>query len=273
MGAAADRWRAELAAWAIPPEILAQAPESPWHFPVELFAGRADAAKEEPSPSDRRALEVLPEGGSVLDVGCGAGASSLPLAGRAGSITGVDGSDGMLDAFAERAEAAGVAFTPVQGRWPAVAGRVVTADVVACHHVAYNAPDLDVFALALTAHARRRVVLELTPSHPTSNLNPLWLRFWDLERPTGPTADDAEAVLRDAGLEPERQDWTAPPGGGFSRLEDLVAFVRRRLCLPADRDAEIKGAIQEDLYAGEGGGFDFGPRRVATLWWAGSAPD
>ena len=38
-----------------------------------------------PTPTTRRALEALPEGGSVLDVGVGGGATSLPLAGRAGS--------------------------------------------------------------------------------------------------------------------------------------------------------------------------------------------
>src|SRR2546430_4648282 len=53
-GAAADRWRDDLAAWAIPQPILDAAPESPWHFPVELFARRADAARSRLSPSNLR---------------------------------------------------------------------------------------------------------------------------------------------------------------------------------------------------------------------------
>ncbi|MDP9241458.1 MAG: SAM-dependent methyltransferase, partial [Actinomycetota bacterium] len=88
---AADQWRDELASWAIPDEILAAASESPWGFPVELFRV-ADAV--EPSmpdtPSRRRALEALPAGGSVLDVGCGGGAASLALAPPAGRLVGVD---------------------------------------------------------------------------------------------------------------------------------------------------------------------------------------
>ena len=34
---ALERWREQLDGWAIPAEILAAAPESPWGFPVGLF--------------------------------------------------------------------------------------------------------------------------------------------------------------------------------------------------------------------------------------------
>src|SRR5438045_4065380 len=186
---AADRWRQALADWAIPEEILAAAPESPWTFPVELFARRADAASEAPTVSNRTALEALPEGGAVLDVGCGGGAASLPLAEGAGQLIGVDSSDGMLEAFRERAERAGVAVRTVPGTWPEVASGTPAADVVVCNHVFYNAPDLASFALALTEHARSRVVVELTQRHPQSSLNDLWLRFHGLHRPERPTVD------------------------------------------------------------------------------------
>src|SRR3954465_14601387 len=73
---AADRWREELAGWEIPPEILAQAPESPWGFPPELFAAPPDPVD---TPSRDRALEGLPPGGSVIDVGCGGGGGGLAL--------------------------------------------------------------------------------------------------------------------------------------------------------------------------------------------------
>src|SRR5215510_4346551 len=119
-GFAAERWREALERWAIPENILAAAPESPWTFPVELFASRADSAVASPSPSAQRALEALPDGGSVLDVGSGAGAASLPLATMASRIVAVDTSDAMLEAFAERARGAGVAAETILGRWPDV---------------------------------------------------------------------------------------------------------------------------------------------------------
>lgn len=272
MSTAAERWRDALAAWAIPQDILARAPESPWGFPVELFASRADAATGQLTPSNRRALEALPERGTVLDVGCGAGAASLPLAGRASALVGVDTSPRMLEEFRARAQAAGVRVQTVEGSWPEVAPRTPVADVVVCHHVLYNVPDLPAFALALTAHARARVVVELTERHPMSPLNPLWLRFHGLVRPTRPTADDAVEVLQELGLDPGREDWQTPGTGGFSRLEDLVAWVRRRLCLTPDRDPELLEAIRDQVVRREDGTLGFPPRAVVTLWWDGGAP-
>jgi SAM-dependent methyltransferase len=267
---AAERWREDLASWAIPQDILDRAPENPWHFPVQLFTSRADVAGREPTPSDRRAVEALPQGGSVLDVGCGAGAASLPLASKASRLTGVDGSSEMLAEFDRRASEAGVASTAVEGRWPDVSGRVPVADVVVCHHVFYNAPDLPQFARALTGHACSRVVAELTGAHPMSNFNELWLRFHGVVRPTRPTADDAEAVLREVGLEPRREDWVAKRRGGFERRGDAVAWVRRLLCLQPDRDPEVAAALEGWLVENEG---RVGPpdRPVVTLWWEGMA--
>jgi SAM-dependent methyltransferase len=264
----AERWRAALESWAIPPDILAAAPESPWGCPVELFASRADDAVTHPTPSNLLALEALPEGGEVLDVGCGAGAASLPLAGTAGRLTGVDTNAAMLRAFADRAA---VTFEAVEGRWPDVADHTPPADVVVANHVIYNVPDLAPFVLRLTDHARRRVVVELTPNHPLSHDSSLWLRFHGVVRPTDPTVADVIDVIRDTlGVDPGRQDWTAPPGGRFARKDDLVAWIRRRLCLPKDRDPEIEEALGPSLDLG-GTGFGFGPRPVVTLWWDGSA--
>ena len=266
------RWRDQLDGWAIPAEILAAAPESPWGFPVGLFRSRAHrAGSGPPTPSNTEAARHLPAGGSVLDVGAGAGAASLPLAGTAGRLVGVDELPEMVAAFLAAADAAGVDAEAVEGRWPEVAGRVGPADVVVCHHVLYNVADLAPFALALTDHARARVVVQLTARHPLSSLSPLWRRFHGLERPRGPVAGDAETALRALGLEVVREDWTTPHVASFERFEDLVAFARRRLCLPAERDPEIAEAL-EPLSVRDDAGFRMAPPRrpVVTLSWPGA---
>jgi precorrin-6B methylase 2 len=272
---AVERWREALEAWAIPQEILDAAPESPWGLPPELFRRRAEAAVErEPSALVERALESLPEGGTVIDVGVGGGATSLPLAGRASQITGVDGSGGMLQSFRASAEAAGVEAAGVDGAWPEVASGVEPADVVVCGHVLYNVQDLAPFVRALTDHACRRVVVEITGTHPLAWMADLWQRFHGLERPKGPTADDAEAALRELGLDVDREDREAEPrSGGFERREDAIALVRRRLCLPADRDEEIAEALDDRLLERRGL-WSAGPssQRIVALWWPGAAP-
>jgi precorrin-6B methylase 2 len=272
----ADAWAAALASWAIPQPILDAAPESPYGFPRELFVRRGERATDDsvrtrPTPTTVAALEALAQGGTVLDVGVGGGGTSFPLAERCTGLVAVDAQADMLEEIAVRAAERGLAVTTVLGRWPDVAPETPRADVAVCGHVAYNAPDLAGFLTALTTHARRRVVLELTERHPLSWMNDLWLRFHEITRPDGPTADDAEALCRALGFAVHRRDridTEDEAGSGFERREDAVALVRRRLCLKADRDEEIAEALGPRLreHAGLWGS---GPRTqaVATLWW------
>src|SRR5258708_21930875 len=83
-----ERWRGDLAAWAIPEHITAAVCESPWVLPRQVFARRADRVIATPSgPSYQRAWAALDPPGSVLDVGSGAGAACLPLLPPATSLT------------------------------------------------------------------------------------------------------------------------------------------------------------------------------------------
>jgi hypothetical protein len=249
---AAARWRDELAAWTIPDEILAQAPESPWGFPPELFAAPPDPVD---SPSRDRALEALPDSGSVMDVGCCGGAGGLALAPPAALVVGVDASEQMLASFDRAATERGVAHRTVCGQWPDVAGDAGTADVVVCHHVFYNVADLEPFVHALSAAARRRVVVELTSTHPMTVSAPLWRHFWNLERPDGPSAHLAADVLRELSIDVHVEKFTRP-----SRIAERSVYVRmnrQRLCLPVAAEPEVDRVMAETNL----------PRDVVTLWW------
>jgi SAM-dependent methyltransferase len=235
---AARRWSAALEGWAIPGEILAQAPESPWGFPPSLFV-----ADDAPAGTLHRVARAgLGDGQSVLDVGCGGGGASIPLVPPARHLIGVDSSPAMLETFAARAESAGAGHREVLGEWPAVAPEVPACDVVVCRNVVYNVADIPPFLLALSEHAISGVVVELTQRHPSGALTPLWRQFWNLPRPDGPDAALFLDIAAELGYETVVES-EARPVNKARNGTDYVTFVRRRLCLPRSRDAEIAAAL------------------------------
>jgi hypothetical protein len=187
-----------------------------------------------------------------------------------GILVGVDAQEDMLEGFLANARAAGVEARTVLGRWPDVASDVEPADVVMAGHVLYNVPDLEPFARALAASARRRVILEATERHPLHWMGDLWLRFHGLARPEGPSVDDAVEALAQLDVPARVERWTAPGGTtGLERREDAIALVRRRLCLDPSRDAEVAEALGNRL-ADRGEGWSAGPtgeRVNATIWF------
>ncbi len=251
-GSAGARWRELLEGRAIPPEIRAAAPGSPYRHEPRRFA-----APEQPpdTPSRRAGLALLADGGAVLDVGCGAGAAALALQPAATHLTGNDHAEDMLAAFAAECERRGIAHRTVHGPWPETAGEAGKADAVVCHHVGYNTAELAPFVAALDAAAHRGVVVELTEEHPTAWLDPLWERFHGLQRPPAATYRDALAVLHEVGLQPEVRRWERSPRDDAQAQAELAT---RRLCLAPDRVDEVPAAIAE-LPARRGG--------IVTLSW------
>jgi SAM-dependent methyltransferase len=274
LAALLDDWRSALAAWAIPEHITAAVADSPWVLPRQVFANRADRVAADPSgPSYQHEWAALEPRGSVLDVGSGAGAASLPLLPRCTALTAVDAEADMLESVGRRVVArGGPPPTLLHGRWPDVATAAGTADVVACHHVVYNVPDIEPFIAALRAAARRLVVLELTATHPLSSLSPLWLRFHGLVRPDGPTADDLLAVLAAMGIEAGHERWVRPGGRDYESADQLIDVTRRRLCLPPERAGEVAEALA-DLGIDLDSPPDLGSsgRELVTIWWHGGA--
>jgi SAM-dependent methyltransferase len=246
---AARRWAALQSGRGVPPEILAAAPADPWAHDPRDFTAPGVAAD---TPSRRAAAELLGDGGTVLDVGCGGGAAVFGLD-RVTAAVGVDRQPDMLESFAAAARARGVPYRTVPGSWPDVAAEAGRSDLVVCHHVLHNVVDLPPFLAALTAAAGTGVVVEMFAEHPLAWLDPLWLRFHGLHRPPPATADDAVSVLVELGVRPAVVRWERVEVGRSD-----AAWVTRRLCLPASREAEVATALAE---------LPARPREVATLAW------
>ena len=239
-------WMEQLESWKIPQHILDQADIAPWSQDPATFA--VDDTIDPRSPIHELAREMLPvEGGTVFDVGCGGGRSSIPLVPRASFIVAVDESPAMLARFAQSAEEAGVGHSEIRGRFPDVVHEAELAgqplrpcDIVVCHHVFFNVADLEPFVIALTAMARLGVVVVMPRRHPLSSWNPAWKHFWNLDRPNGPTSDDAIAVIRALGFDPEVVVVPRPPLARHANdPQSLVVSARRRLCLSEDRQGDV----------------------------------
>ena len=241
----------------MPARILDAAPTRPFRFIPGMFVA-PEPGTYESSTSDRLAAEALGDSGSILDVGCGGGSAAFALVPPATEVIGVDRQRDMLDLFAATARQRRVRASTHVGSWPEDAGRIPVADVVVCHHVLYNVSDIAGFTTALDSHARRRVVIEITPKHPQDHKRSLWRHFWDLERPREPTALTASKAIAEAGFAPMVEESLIPPGRTAARSAGLDAAAWcRQLCLPPERQAECAAIMADKPFPGE---------RV-TIWW------
>ena len=157
--------------------------------------GLRRAGRPADTPSRAAALALLGAGGTVLDVGCGAAMPRSRSPSAAASSPASTSSATCSPRSRPARPPAGSPHRTLLGRWPDVAAEAGTADVVVSHHVLHNVVDLPPFVAALTAAARRGVVVEMLAQHPMAWLDPLWVRFHGLHRPPPATTDDAVAVL------------------------------------------------------------------------------
>ena len=251
----AEKWRAQLANWSIPKEIIDQAEESPWIHPPAVFQIPKNI---ESTISHEIALAALGSDGSVLDIGCGGGIAAFALVPPASFVIGVDHQQEMLDMFCENAFERNVDYKTFLGFWPDVANNVPVADVVTAHHVLYNVAKVEDFLNQLDLHAKKRVVIEIPTSHPLTNMNDLWMHFWGLERPIGPTHLDLISIIEELGFEPNFKVWQGELRSTVD-FDQAAEYMRIRLCLPKSQLSAVKNFMANQ----EGSA----TRELATIWW------
>jgi len=270
---AREAWRAHLESWALPERLLAAVAESPYGWPAHLFERMRALAGEEGRDSPTVALvdDIVGEGGSILDVGAGAGRLSIPLAVRGHRVTAVERDEGMAAMLGEAARREGVEVTRIVGSWPQVSGNAHAHDVCLSSHVVYDVAALGPFLEAMHQVARRAVVIEMTPRHPWSGLSGYYRALHGIDRPSRPTVDDFAAVVEEVvGVTPERRWWIEPPGLRFRDLQELLAFYRRRLLVPPERSLEAAALLEPDVRELDGGWLVLGEgeREVVAVWWS-----
>ena len=266
---AAARWRAYLEDWALPADLLAAVPDSPYTWPADLYRRRRRAeAGAPPGPTARVVAGLLPAGGSLLDVGAGTGRASLPFARQGHPLTAVERNQAMVAALGAEAEDAGAGVRVIEKPWPEAASEAGRHDVVVCAHVVYDVADLAPFLQALHETARVGVVLEAGERHPWANLTPYYRALHGLERPDGPAAGLLLEVIAEVlGVAPEVEHWIGPARTRFADLQELVEFYRRRLLVPASRAADLADRLAPDIMEQDGWLSLGGEQGAVTVWW------
>lgn len=172
-------------------------------------------------------MAALP-GESVLDVACGSGALTLPLARAGHPVIALDFSAGMLEVLRRRVAEEGLqGVSTVQAAWEddwAAAG-VPPADVVIASR-ALDVPDLRAALRKLEVFARRRVCVTL----PTGGLlYPSLLAREAVGRASERRGDreTAVGVLRQMGIEPEVRALEHTSASRYVSAEAALEALRR----------------------------------------------
>lgn len=252
------RWTEQLQAWALPQALLDAAPANPYAFPAAVI--RHPTVDPRATPTGEAVLERLAPGERLLDVGCGAGRICGAFTADH-DVVGVEPRAGLAEVARE------VGVTVHEGRWPDLAGTVGTAPVVLSTHVLHDVQTPTGFLQAMHAAATRRVVLEISTTHPWSDITPLYRHLHDLDRPAGPTVEDLVEVVRAVlDVHPEVVRWRRPRAS-YDGPEDLVVHLRQRLCVGPEADRAIQDLVADDLLVGEDGRVRMPDQDLATLWW------
>ena len=230
-----------------------------------------DAAAD---PLTQMLQAALDSGGTLLDVGAGAGRHTLALADAASRVTAVEPSAAMRAALESELARRGLAnVTIVAGAWEEAA--VEPHDVVLASHVLYPIADVVPFVRKLDAASRRACYITLRVDDMVPQITPLWRAVWGRERPREPGFLDLYNLLFAIGIRPNVRLVPFGSGLGFDTLDEAVEYARRMLFVPVDEhahDARIGAFLETVLVSQTGRLMVPNIAQSAILWWDKDEP-
>ena len=151
---AADHWRSQLEAWALPQDLLDAVPWNPYEWPAEFFS-RRDTSVADREIAERHTNAVIRrfDPVSLIDIGAGTGGSCLQFAAEGISVTAVEPDAGMAAKLRSLIADRGVIVEVIEASWPDAVELVQSSDVVTASHVIHNVPNPGPFLNAMQSVA------------------------------------------------------------------------------------------------------------------------
>lgn len=221
-------------------------------------------------PTLNALFAVLPPGGSVLDVGGGAGRFALPLATLANHVTVVEPSADAVETLRARAAEAGFGnITVINAPWEDA--EAPSAEVVLCSLVLHHVPEAATFVAKLQEHASDLVALVEMMETPGAAESPFYQRVHGSAPTPLPGLPDVLQLLWAMDIHPDVTMLSADPPVLDDDFGAAVAQLRRRLGVTegTEADARLRAAADELLEETSAGFIVRGvsPRRQALVTW------
>ncbi len=230
-----------------------------WRNLSARFAPEPEGAPEDPIVPI--IAKWLGPDADLVDVGCGAGRLSVPLARYCRNVTAIDSSPTMLSELRSHMNDRGIENINVVEstweEWPEQKTR--ETDVVLIAHLLYSVHPIGGFLAKAEAVARRRIVVLLSTAQPIAYLHPLWEAAHGEKRIESPVANEFGALLRSWDIEFETTPLEPIAQRPFPDPEASVRRAASRLFVQegSANYGRLEDAVRRNLEPVDGGGYRF----------------
>ena len=239
-----------------------------WNTKARRYGSFSNSAEE-------RAEQVIQKMGinadaSVIDIGCGPGTLSVPLARKAKSVTAIDPSYKMLEMLEEKAARAGrTNITTINKAWEDIKLERdigLHDTVVASYSLIMN--DIKKALGKMDAAARRGVCLFWFAGKRGGLYNDLWPKLFGGPYEPGPDYIFLLNVLYQMGIYPNVEITKTTHEQSFSSLDDAVENWKENFQnLTPGQLKTLRSSLQEALLQKDGILISRNSVNTAMIWW------